>query len=158
MNPTVVTERHHDVLVVTINRPELRNAVDGSTAAGLVDAFDTFESDDTLRVAILTGAGGTFCSGADLGAVASGRGNRVERDVHLDGPMGPTRRLLSKPVIAAVEGYAVAGGWSSPCGATCALPARAPCSGCSADAGACRSSTAARCACRASSARGERST
>jgi enoyl-CoA hydratase len=110
MSDTVRTERHGDTLVVTIQRPEARNAVDGPTAAGLVDAFDVFERDDTLKVAILTGAGNTFCAGADLKAIGSGKGNRVERDVTLDGPMGPTRRLLSKPVIAAVEGYAVAGG------------------------------------------------
>jgi len=107
---TVSTVPHDDVLVVTIERPEARNAVDGPTAAALVEAFDAFDTDDALRVAILTGAGGTFCAGADLKAVATGRGNRVERDITLDGPMGPTRRLLSKPVIAAVEGYAVAGG------------------------------------------------
>ncbi len=107
---TVSTARHDDVLVVTIERPEARNAVDGPTASALVDAFDAFDGDDSVRVAILTGAGTTFCAGADLKAVASRRGNRVERDVTLDGPMGPTRRLLSKPVIAAVEGYAVAGG------------------------------------------------
>jgi enoyl-CoA hydratase len=110
MSDTVRTERQDDTLVVTIQRPEARNAVDGPTAAGLVDAFDVFEADDTLQVAILTGAGNTFCAGADLKAIGSGKGNRVERDITLDGPMGPTRRLLSKPVIAAVEGYAVAGG------------------------------------------------
>jgi len=110
MSDTVRTERQGEAFVVTIQRPEARNAVDGPTAAALVSAFDEFETDDALEVAILTGAGGTFCAGADLKAIGSGRGNRVERDVTLDGPMGPTRRLLSKPVIAAVEGYAVAGG------------------------------------------------
>jgi enoyl-CoA hydratase len=82
--------------------------VDGPTAAALADAFRRFEADDELKVAVLTGANGTFCAGADLKAVAAGQGNRVRLDG--DGPMGPTRLLLSKPVIAAVEGYAVAGG------------------------------------------------
>lgn len=97
------------VAIVTIDRPEVRNAVDGPTAAELANAFRTFDADETLSVAILTGAGGTFCAGADLKAMAGGRGNRVGRREE-DGPMGPTRMLLSKPVIAAVEGYAVAGG------------------------------------------------
>jgi enoyl-CoA hydratase len=96
------------VLVVTIDRPEVRNAVDGPTAAGLAEAFRRFEADDDLLVAVLTGADGTFCAGADLKGVADGRGNRVGVDG--DGPMGPTRMLLDKPVIAAVEGHAVAGG------------------------------------------------
>ena len=94
--------------VVTIDRPEVRNAVDGPTAVALADAFREFDRDESAQVAVLTGAGGTFCSGADLKAVASGNGNRVEVDG--DGPMGPTRMELSKPVIAAVEGHAVAGG------------------------------------------------
>lgn len=97
-------------MIVTIDRPERRNAVDRSAADGLIEAFDAFESDDGLAVAVLTGAGGTFCAGADLVAVGEGRGNRVERDQDEPGPMGPTRMDLSKPVIAAVEGYAVAGG------------------------------------------------
>jgi enoyl-CoA hydratase len=96
------------VAIVTIDRPEVRNAVDGPTAGLLADAFRRFDADETLAVAVLTGAAGTFCAGADLKAVADGRGNRVRLDG--DGPMGPTRMLLSKPVIAAVEGYAVAGG------------------------------------------------
>ncbi len=96
------------VAVVTINRPEARNAVDGDTAVGLAEAFRRFDEDDAAQVAILTGADGHFCAGADLKAVGSGRGNRVEPDG--DGPMGPTRMSLAKPVIAAVEGHAVAGG------------------------------------------------
>jgi enoyl-CoA hydratase len=96
------------VLVVTINRPEARNAVDGPTAAALADAFRAFDADDGLAVAVLTGAGGTFCAGADLKAFGTDRANRV-RD-RGDGPMGPSRMMLSKPVVAAVEGYAVAGG------------------------------------------------
>jgi enoyl-CoA hydratase len=98
------------VCVVTIDRPEVRNAVDGPTAALLADAFRAFDADDSLSVAVLTGAHGTFCAGADLKAITDGRGNRVDRDITADGPMGPTRMLLSKPVIAAVEGFAVAGG------------------------------------------------
>jgi len=98
------------VAVVTIDRPEVRNAVDGPTATALADAFRRFEGDDSLAVGVLTGAGGTFCAGADLKALAAGSGNRVSLDVADDGPMGPTRMLLSKPVIAAVEGHAVAGG------------------------------------------------
>jgi enoyl-CoA hydratase len=98
------------VCVITIDRPGARNAVDGPTATALGAAFRRFEEDDTLCVAVLTGAGGTFCAGADLKAVATGRGNRVETDMSLDGPMGPSRMVFTKPVIAAVEGYAVAGG------------------------------------------------
>jgi len=97
-----------NVVVVTIDRPEVRNAVDRATAAELADAFRRFDGDDSLAVAILTGANGTFCAGADLKAVSTGGGNRVSDDG--DGPMGPTRMRLGKPVIAAVEGYAVAGG------------------------------------------------
>lgn len=97
-----------DVAVVTLDRPAVRNAVDGPTAAALAEAFRRFDADDRAAVAVLTGAGGTFCAGADLKAVAAGRGNRVREDG--DGPMGPTRLRLSKPVIAAVEGHAVAGG------------------------------------------------
>ncbi|MFM7538018.1 MAG: crotonase/enoyl-CoA hydratase family protein [Acidimicrobiales bacterium] len=98
------------ILVVTIDRPEVRNAVDRPTAEALAAAFRTFDGDDTVSVAVLTGARGTFCAGADLKAVTAGRGNRVDADVAADGPMGPTRMVLSKPVIAAVEGHAVAGG------------------------------------------------
>jgi enoyl-CoA hydratase len=110
---TVHTEVHDgDVLVVTIDRPERRNAVDGPTAARLAEAFRDFERSDELAVAVLCGAGGVFCAGADLKAVAEGQGqgNRVERDISVDGPMGVSRMLLDKPVIAAVEGFAVAGG------------------------------------------------
>jgi len=103
-------ESDRPVAVVTIDRPEVRNAVDGPTAAALADSFRRFDADDDLAVAVLTGAGGTFCAGADLKAIGEGRGNRVEADVARDGPMGPTRMLLGKPVVAAVEGHAVAGG------------------------------------------------
>ena len=101
-------EREGPVAVVTIDRPHVRNAVDFSTAAALAEAFRRFDADEELCAAVLTGAGGTFCAGADLKAASEGRGNRVDDDG--DGPMGPTRMLLAKPVIAAVEGYAVAGG------------------------------------------------
>jgi enoyl-CoA hydratase len=107
---TIRSQADGPVAVITVDRPEVRNAVDGPTSVALADAFRAFAADDSLAVAVLTGAGGTFCSGADLKAVADGRGNRVEEDQALDGPMGPTRLLLSKPVIAAVEGHAVAGG------------------------------------------------
>ena len=105
---TVRVERDGPVLVVTIDRPEVRNAVDRDTAAALADAFRGFEADDGLAVGVLTGAGGTFCAGADLKAVGEGRPNRLEPDG--DGPMGPTRMQLGKPVVAAIEGHAVAGG------------------------------------------------
>ncbi len=105
---TVKTEKHGDLLVIVINRPEVRNAIDYETATGLAEAFRSFETDKQRAVAVLTGAGDNFCAGADLKAVAAGRGNRVTLDG--DGPLGPTRMMLSKPVIAAVEGYAVAGG------------------------------------------------
>jgi len=108
MSNSVQTQAKNEVLVVTINRPEARNAVNRATAQALADAFRSFDADDRLCVAVLTGAEGTFCAGADLKGVASGQGNARTEDG--DGPMGPTRMLLSKPVIAAVEGYAVAGG------------------------------------------------
>ena len=105
---TVTTEYDGPVTIITIDRPEVRNAVDRPTAEALAEAFTAFDDDDGRSVAVLTGAGGTFCAGADLKGIAEGRGNRVTPDG--DGPMGPTRMLLSKPVIAAVEGHAVAGG------------------------------------------------
>lgn len=105
---TVNFETRDSIAIVTINRPEVRNAVDMQTAAALAEAFRRFDADDALRVAVLTGAGGTFCAGADLKAIATGERKALAEEG--DGPMGPTRMLLSKPVIAAVEGHAVAGG------------------------------------------------
>jgi len=110
---TVRVDRVGPVTVVTIDRPEVRNAVDGATARALADAFREFDADPEADVAVLTGAGGQFCAGADLKAVGTPEGNRVEADG--DGPMGPTRLRLSKPVVAAVEGHAVAGGLELAC-------------------------------------------
>jgi enoyl-CoA hydratase len=101
---------HERVMVVTIDRPHARNAVDGPTATALFEAFSAFDADPSAHVAVLTGAHGTFCAGADLKAIGQGRGNRVSDDMTEPGPLGCTRLLLDKPVIAAVEGFAVAGG------------------------------------------------
>ncbi|MDT9696410.1 crotonase/enoyl-CoA hydratase family protein [Streptomyces sp. P17] len=104
----VRVERQGPVTTVVLSRPDARNAVDGPTAAELAGAFRQFEADEEARVAVLWGEGGTFCAGADLKAPGTERSNRVTEDG--DGPMGPTRMRLSKPVIAAVAGHAVAGG------------------------------------------------
>ena len=106
-NDSVKTQVRGAVTVVSICRPQARNAVDRATADALCDAFDAFDKDPGQRVAILHGEGGTFCAGADLKAVAAGTPNELSAQ---KGPLGPTRWLLSKPVIAAVTGYAVAGG------------------------------------------------
>ncbi|MBT8057989.1 MAG: crotonase/enoyl-CoA hydratase family protein [Gammaproteobacteria bacterium] len=105
---SIIYEQRNDITLVTINRPDVRNAVDRKTAEKLADAFRAFDADVSQSVAVLTGAANTFCAGADLKAIARGEGNRVELDG--DGPMGPTRMELGKPVIAAIEGHAVAGG------------------------------------------------
>jgi enoyl-CoA hydratase len=104
----VYVEKDGPVTVVTLSRPEVRNAVDRKTAEELSAAFRAYESDASARVAVLTGDQGHFCAGADLNKIAGGTPNRIEPDG--DGPMGPTRMQLKKPVIAAVAGYAVAGG------------------------------------------------
>src|SRR5438105_1074789 len=106
-------ETRDRIAIVTIDRPHVRNAVDNETAAALAQAFRDFDADDSLDVAILTGAAGHFCAGFDLKTVAAGAPSRVSETG--EGPMGPTRMLLSKPVIAAVEGYAVAGGLELAC-------------------------------------------
>ncbi len=112
----MLVERNGPVTTVILNRPDVRNAVDRPTAEALASAFLDFEHDEHAQVAVLWGAGGTFCAGADLKGVADGRGNRCARPrrdfdpLATDAPMGPTRMRLSKPVIAAVSGYAVAGG------------------------------------------------
>lgn len=107
---SVLVEKNGPITTLTIDRPQQRNAVDRPTADALTAALRAFEADEQALVAVLTGAGGTFCAGADLGAVAEGsaRVNRLELDG--DGPMGPSRMQLSKPLIAAIEGHAVAGG------------------------------------------------
>ncbi|HYY82837.1 MAG TPA: crotonase/enoyl-CoA hydratase family protein [Actinomycetes bacterium] len=107
-NGTVRVERDGPVTLVTIDRPERRNAVDAPTAAALAGAFRAFDADQGAAVAVLAGAGGAFCAGFDLKAVAAGEPMRIAPDG--DGPMGPTRMRLSKPVLAAIEGPAVAGG------------------------------------------------
>lgn len=115
MNTTVGISRTGSVTVITIDRPAVRNAVDRSTAEALHRAFTDFDADPEAEVAVLTGSGGTFCAGADLRAIAAGRPNDVstlppDEIVGSPAPMGPTRLVLGKPVIAAVEGFAVAGG------------------------------------------------
>ena len=105
---TVKFETEGQLAIVTIDRPEVANAIDHETADQLVEKFERFDADPDLAVAILTGAGGKFCAGGDLKAMIEGSGITVTRDG--PGPLGPTRMMLSKPVIAAVEGHAVAGG------------------------------------------------
>jgi len=104
----ILIEKNYPVFTIVINNPEVKNAVDGPTAQELSVAFREFENDKKALVAVLWGSNGTFCSGANLKAIAEGEGNKIEKDG--DGPMGPTRMFLSKPVIAAIAGYAVAGG------------------------------------------------
>ncbi len=108
VDASVRYESDNGIAIVTLDRPATRNAVDSATAAALVAAFERFDADETVDVAVLTDAGGTFCSGFDLGEIARGEVFHLEPDWR--GPMGPTRMVLNKPVIAAIEGYAVAGG------------------------------------------------
>lgn len=105
---SVRVERRGPVTTVILHRPEVRNAVDGPTAKALAAAFRDFDADDAAAVAVFYGEGGSFCAGADLKGLLEGRGNRLEPDG--EGPMGPSRLRLGKPVIAAISGYAVAGG------------------------------------------------
>jgi enoyl-CoA hydratase len=110
---SVRVESSGPVTTIILARPEVKNAVDAPTAQALADAFRAFEADAGASVAVLHGDGGTFCAGADLKAFQDGRGNRI--DPSGDGPMGPSRMALSKPVIAAVAGHAVAGGLELAC-------------------------------------------
>jgi enoyl-CoA hydratase len=108
MDEPVRVEHDGPVTTVVLHRPHARNAVDGPTARALAEAFRAFDADESRSVAVLYGEGGTFCAGADLKAIGTENGNQVDETG--DGPMGPTRLRLGKPVIAASEGYAVAGG------------------------------------------------
>lgn len=110
---TVKIQQDGPVTTVLIDRPEVKNAVDRATAGALAEAFRAFEADDSARVGVLAGTGGTFCAGADLRAIAAGEPNRLEPDG--DAPMGPSRMTLAKPVIAAISGFAVAGGLELAC-------------------------------------------
>jgi len=101
-------EKNYPVCTVIIDNPEVKNAIDGPSAAELANAFRDFEQDEAALVAVLWGTKGTFCAGANLKAIAAGKGNRIDNKG--DGPMGPSRMILSKPVIAAIAGHAVAGG------------------------------------------------
>lgn len=104
----IYIEKNYPVFTVIIDNPQVKNAVDGPTASEIANAFRDFEEDENALVGVLWGANGTFCSGANLKAIAKGQGNRIDREG--DGPMGPSRMMLSKPIIAAVAGYALAGG------------------------------------------------
>lgn len=106
----VLTQVYDDILVVSINRSEVKNAVDGETADLLYDAFEAFDKNENLKVAILNGMGGVFCSGADLKSIAQNEGSAPKLEVEGKAPLGISRLRVSKPTIAAIEGYAVAGG------------------------------------------------
>jgi enoyl-CoA hydratase/carnithine racemase len=136
----VLVERDGPITIISINRPHCRNAVDGATARKLYDAFLAFDADADASVAVFTGTGGYFCAGADLKAVAKGDREK-KREVGGHGtiaPMGPSRLRLSKPVIAAVEGFAVAAAWSSRYGPICGWSRKMQLLASSAAASACR--------------------
>jgi 1,4-dihydroxy-2-naphthoyl-CoA synthase len=145
---TVHFETEGPIAVVTIDRPAVANAVDRETANALVAAFERFDADPALHVAILTGAGGKFCAGGDLKAIATGQGS-IGVSTDGAGPLGPTRMMLSKPVIAAVEGPPSPVVWSSRSGVTCESPPATRRSASTAGAGAFRFATAGPCGCRA---------
>jgi enoyl-CoA hydratase len=105
---SILVEKSASITTIILQRPDVRNAVNRATAEALAEAFRVFDADDSALVGVLYGDNGTFCAGADLKAISAGQGNRVEAEG--DAPMGPSRMLLSKPVIAAISGYAVAGG------------------------------------------------
>ncbi len=114
----VYTEKNNNIWTIVINRPEAKNSVNGDTALMLADAFREFDMDESAAVAVLWGAGGCFCAGADLKAISgnsTATPNSMDIDMSKDGPMGPSRMHLSKPVIAAVSGFAVAGGLELAC-------------------------------------------
>ena len=135
--PLVLTETRGPIFIVTINRIEARNAVDGATAAELLSAFRTFDADDSLKVAILTGADGTFCAGADLKAIGSPKANHIEHTGRADGPMGPrVCRLINRSLQPSLDTQ-LQEALNSPAGVTCALPIPLRSLACSVDAGVC---------------------
>lgn len=146
---SVIVDRDGEVLIVSINRPKVRNAVDVATAEALFHAFKVYDRDATASVAVPTGVGGTFCAGADLKAVAAGERRDFAEDA--PAPLGPTRLLLGKPVLAAVEGHAVAGGLELALWCDMRVAPRMRSSGSSAAASASPCSISGRCGCPGSS-------